>query len=67
MLGSVGCLRAVLAPLLVAEPVVPAIHTGERLLETTLKLLLDDVRRCSADKLLRDGTGGTLLWWCWFA
>jgi hypothetical protein len=51
---------AFLAPLLVAEPVIPAIHTGYGLLEKTFKLLPEDVRRCCAYKLLGDAAGGVL-------
>jgi len=54
---SVGCLGAVLTPLLVAELVISTIHPIEVDLEVPLKLLLDDVGWCSAEELFGDGTG----------
>jgi len=57
-------LRAILSSLLVAEPFVPAINSGQGLLEKTFKLLLEDVRRCCAYKLLGDAAGGVLFRGC---
>ena len=63
---SIFCLRAILAPLLVAEPIISAIHTSQRLLEVPLKLLLNDVRGCCTDELFGDSAGSVWLR-SWFA